>query len=59
MSISFYHILGLILAVALIEIVGILSVKKVKNANDFHTSGGRAGTWVVTGTIIEGCGVAL
>ena len=52
MSISFYHILGLILAVALIEIVGILSVKKVKNANDFHTSGGRAGTWVVTGTII-------
>ena len=52
MSISFYHILGLILAVALIEVVGILSVKKVKNANDFHTSGGKAGTWVVTGAII-------
>ena len=52
MAISFYHILGLVLAVALIEVVGILSVRKVKNANDFHTSGGRAGTWVVTGAII-------
>ena len=52
MSISFYHILGLVFAVALIEAVGILSVKKVKNANDFHTSGGKAGTWVVTGAII-------
>lgn len=52
MAISFYHILGLVLAVALIEVVGILSVKKVKNASDFHTSGGKAGTWVVTGAII-------
>ena len=52
MAISFYHILGLILAVALIEVVGILSVRKVKSASDFHTSGGRAGTWVVTGAII-------
>ena len=52
MAISFYHILGLVLAVALIEVVGILSVRKVKNANDFHTSGGKAGTWVVTGAII-------
>ena len=52
MAISFYHILGLILAVALIEVVGILSVRKVKNASDFHTSGGKAGTWVVTGAII-------
>lgn len=52
MAISFYHILGLILAVALIETVGILSVRKVKNASDFHTSGGKAGTWVVTGAII-------
>ena len=52
MSISIYHILGLLLAVALIETVGILSVRKVKNASDFHTSGGKAGTWVVTGAII-------
>ena len=52
MSISIFHILGLVLAVALIEVVGILSVRKVKNANDFHVSGGKAGTWVVTGAII-------
>ena len=52
MSISIFHILGLILAVALIETVGILSVRKVKNASDFHTSGGKAGTWVVAGAII-------
>lgn len=52
MVISFYHILGIILAVAMIEVVGILSVKRVKNASDFSTGGGKAGTWVVTGTII-------
>ena len=52
MAISFYHILGLVLSILLIEVVGILSVRKVKNANDFHTSGGKAGTWVVAGAII-------
>ncbi|MCQ2306530.1 MAG: sodium:solute symporter family protein [Bacteroidales bacterium] len=52
MVISFYHILGIVLAIAIIEIVGILSVKKVKTANDFSTGSGKAGTWVVTGTII-------
>lgn len=52
MSISVFHILGLVMAVALIEIVGIISVRKVKNVSDFHTSSGKAGTWVVTGTII-------
>lgn len=52
MSISIFHILGLLLAVALIETVGILSVRKVKNASDFNTGGGRAGTWVVAGAII-------
>ncbi len=52
MSISFYHILGLVIAVVLIETVGILSVRKVKNASDFNTGGGKAGTWVVAGAII-------
>ena len=52
MAISVFHILGLVLAVALIETVGMLSVRKVKNANDFHTSGGKAGTWLVAGTVI-------
>lgn len=52
MAISFYHILGLILSILLIEVVGIMSVRRVKNESDFNTGGGRAGTWVVTGTII-------
>lgn len=52
MTISFYHILGLVLSILLIEVVGILSVRKVKNESDFNTGGGRAGTWVVAGTII-------
>ncbi len=52
MTISFYHILGLVLSILLIEVVGILSVRKVKNENDFNTGGGKAGTWVVAGTII-------
>lgn len=52
MVISFYHILGIVLAIAVIEIVGIMSVRKVKNASDFSTGSGKAGTWVVTGTII-------
>ena len=52
MAISFYHILGLVLSILLIEVVGIMSVRRVKNENDFNTGGGRAGTWVVTGTII-------
>ena len=52
MAISFYHILGLVLSILLIEVVGILSVRRVKNESDFNTGGGRAGTWVVAGTII-------
>lgn len=52
MSISIYHILGIILSIALIEIVGILSSKKVKTADDFNRAGGKAGTWVVCGTIM-------
>lgn len=52
MFISFYHILGIVLAIAVIEVVGVLSVRRVKNASDFSTGSGKAGTWVVTGTII-------
>lgn len=51
-NISVYHIFGLLLAVALIEFFGIVSVKKVKNANDFSTGGGKVGTWSVCGIII-------
>ena len=52
MSISFYHILGILLSILLIEIVGIMSSKKVKTADDFSRAGGKAGTWVVCGTIM-------
>lgn len=52
MSISFYHILGIVLSIVLIEVVGIVSSKKVKTADDFNRAGGRAGTWVVCGTIM-------
>lgn len=52
MSISLYHILGIILSILLIEVVGVVSSKKVKTADDFNRAGGRAGTWVVCGTIM-------
>lgn len=52
MAVSFYHILGIVLSVVLIEVVGILSSKKVKTADDFSRAGGKAGTWVVCGTIM-------
>ena len=52
MSISIYHILGIILSIVLIEVVGIWSSKKVKTADDFSRAGGKAGTWVVCGTIM-------
>lgn len=52
MSISIYHILGILLSILLIEIVGVISSKKVKTADDFNRAGGRAGTWVVCGTIM-------
>ncbi len=52
MAISFYHILGIVLSIILIEVVGIMSSKKVKTADDFSHAGGKAGTWVVCGTIM-------
>lgn len=52
MEVSFYHILGIILSVVLIEVVGIFSSRKVKTAADFSHAGGKAGTWVVCGTIM-------
>lgn len=52
MEISIYHILGIVLAVVLIEVFGIISVRRVKNARDFTTGGGRAGTWTVCGIIM-------
>ena len=52
MTISFYHILGIVLSIVLIEVVGIWSSRKVKTADDFSRAGGKAGAWVVCGTIM-------
>lgn len=52
MVISFYHILGIVLSIVMIEVVSVLSSRKVKTADDFSHAGGKAGTWVVCGTIM-------
>lgn len=36
----------------MIEVVGIISVRRVKNAEDFNTGSGKAGLWVVTGALM-------
>lgn len=46
------HVIGIVGAVALIEVVGIHASRKVKSAADFTKSGGRAGAWLVCGTIM-------
>ncbi len=52
MAISAYHIIGIILAVSLIEIFGIVSMRRVRNSRDFDTGGGRAGALTVCGIIM-------
>lgn len=45
-------IIGILLVLALIISIGIYSGQKVKNASDFLAGGGRAGTWLVCGSIM-------
>lgn len=52
MAISFWGLVGLVFTIAVIIIVGSLSGRKVKDASDFSTGGGRAGKWVVCGAIM-------
>lgn len=52
MSLSFLHIAGIVLALALITGIGIYSGRKVKNASDFSTGGGKTGAGIVAGTIM-------
>ena len=52
MYLSFLHIIGIALTLVLIGLVGAYSGKKVKNASDFENGGGRAGSFIVAGTII-------
>lgn len=49
---SWLHLLGILFAVALLLGAGVLSGKKVKSAHDFATGGGKAGHWMVCGTIM-------
>jgi len=46
------HYVGVILVLALIAFVGVYSGKKVSNASDFSGGGGKAGSWIVAGTIM-------
>ena len=47
-----FHYAGVLLVLTLIAGIGIYSGKKVKNAADFSTGGGKAGAWIVAGTIM-------
>lgn len=46
------HIVGILLVLGLITGVGIYSGRRVQNASDFTTGGGKAGPWLVCGTIM-------
>ena len=52
MSIGIVHILGIVLTLSLIIGVGIYSGTKVKKGSDFSSGGGKAGPWIVCGTIM-------
>ncbi len=49
--ITIVHIIGIILTVGLLLAVSVFSGRKVKDARSF-TTGGRAGSWMVCGTIL-------
>lgn len=52
MYISVLHVLGILAALGLLTGVSVLSGRKVKNASDFTSGGGKAGTLVTTGVIM-------
>ena len=52
MTINIWHMIGIIITLALITGVGIYSGSKVKNASDFTTGGGQAGPLMVCGAIL-------
>ncbi|MBR2473197.1 MAG: sodium:solute symporter family protein [Clostridia bacterium] len=52
MTLSVWHILGILLTLVLIAGVSAYSGKKVKSASDFSTGGGKAGSLIVAGTIM-------
>lgn len=52
MTIGFLHIVGIMLTLALIAGVGVWSGRRVQNAADFTTGGGKVGPWLVCGAIM-------
>jgi SSS family solute:Na+ symporter len=51
MSLGVWHIVSIVVTLALIMSLGVLSGRKVKNAADFNTGGKSAGALLVAGTI--------
>lgn len=52
MNLSLLHITGIFLALAFIASIGVYTGRKVKNAADFSSGGGKAGAAIVAGTIM-------
>ena len=52
MTLGVFHIIGILLILLLIIGVGVYSGRKVSDASDFTTGGGKAGSWLVAGTIM-------
>ena len=52
MTLGIAHIAGIALVLALMISVGVYSGRKVSDAADFTTGGGKAGPWLVAGTIM-------
>ncbi len=46
------HFIGIAMALAVLIGVGMHSMKKVKNASDFDTGGGKGSVWLVTGLLL-------
>ena len=52
MQVGVWHIVGILLILVLIAVVGLWSGRRVNNAKDFTTGNGKAGAWLVCGTIM-------
>ncbi len=52
MTLGIAHLIGILLVLALIVGIGIYSGRKVTDASDFTSGGGKAGPWLVAGTIM-------
>lgn len=46
------HFIGIGIALAILIGVGMHSIRKVKNAADFDTGGGKGSVWLVTGLLL-------